>query len=115
MRHFASGAVACRCIPRRPSIQAIGLALLLSGSRTADAWHQHVELIVQARKMSVRCARRSGGGLVLLGMAFSVAAQLVGDPGAQELLRQKERERVLREQQESRPDVRLESCQGEKG
>jgi len=63
----------------------------------------------------VRGARRSGGGLVLLGMAFSVAAQQVGDPGAQELLRQQERERVLREQQESRPDVRLESSQGEQG
>ncbi|WP_223484911.1 ShlB/FhaC/HecB family hemolysin secretion/activation protein [Stenotrophomonas indicatrix] len=48
-------------------------------------------------------------------MAFSVAAQQVGDPGAQELLRQQERERVLREQQESRPDVRLESRQGEQG
>ncbi|MGH8097800.1 ShlB/FhaC/HecB family hemolysin secretion/activation protein [Stenotrophomonas indicatrix] len=48
-------------------------------------------------------------------MAFSVAAQQVGDPGAQELLRQQERERVLREQQESRPDVRLESSQGEQG
>jgi len=48
-------------------------------------------------------------------MAFSVAAQQVGDPGAQELLRQQERERVLREQQESRPDVRLESGQGEQG
>lgn len=63
----------------------------------------------------MRGARRSGGGLVLLGMAFSVAAQQVGDPGAQELLRQQERERVLREQQESRPDVRLESSQGEQG
>jgi hemolysin activation/secretion protein len=48
-------------------------------------------------------------------MAFSAAAQQVGDPGAQELLRQQERERVLREQQESRPDVRLESSQGEQG
>jgi len=48
-------------------------------------------------------------------MAFSVAAQQVGDPGAQELLRQQERERVLREQQESRPDVRLENSQGEQG
>ncbi|MGE8234692.1 MAG: ShlB/FhaC/HecB family hemolysin secretion/activation protein [Stenotrophomonas indicatrix] len=48
-------------------------------------------------------------------MAFSVAAQQVGDPGAHELLRQQERERVLREQQESRPDVRLESSQGEQG
>jgi hemolysin activation/secretion protein len=48
-------------------------------------------------------------------MAFSVAAQQVGDPGAQELLRQQERERVLREQQESRPDVRLKSSQGEQG
>ncbi len=63
----------------------------------------------------MRGARRSGGGLVLLCMAFSVAAQQVGDPGAQELLRQQERERVLREQQESRPDVRLESRQGEQG
>nr|WP_312964556.1 ShlB/FhaC/HecB family hemolysin secretion/activation protein [Stenotrophomonas indicatrix] len=48
-------------------------------------------------------------------MAFSVPAQQVGDPGAQELLRQQERERVLREQQESRPDVRLENSQGEQG
>ncbi|MFG6067089.1 ShlB/FhaC/HecB family hemolysin secretion/activation protein [Stenotrophomonas indicatrix] len=48
-------------------------------------------------------------------MAFSVAAQQAGDPGAQELLRQQERERVLREQQESRPDVRLENSQGEQG
>jgi len=48
-------------------------------------------------------------------MAFGVAAQQVGDPGAQELLRQQERERVLREQQESRPDVRLESSKGEQG
>ncbi|MBN5050104.1 hypothetical protein CR919_17310 [Stenotrophomonas sp. LMG 10879] len=48
-------------------------------------------------------------------MAFSAAAQQVGDPGAQELLRQQERERALREQQESRPDVRLESSQGEQG
>ena len=63
----------------------------------------------------MRGACRSGGGLVLLGMAFSVAAQQVGDPGAQELLRQQERERVLREQQESRPDVRLENSQGEQG
>lgn len=52
---------------------------------------------------------------MLLGMAFSAAAQQVGDPGAQELLRQQERERALREQQESRPDVRLESSQGEQG
>lgn len=51
----------------------------------------------------------------LLAMAFGVAAQQVGDPGAQELLRQQERERVLREQQESRPDVRLESSKGEQG
>lgn len=63
----------------------------------------------------MRGARRVGGGLVLLGMAFSAAAQQVGDPGAQELLRQQERERALREQQESRPDVRLESSQGEQG
>ncbi|HED4875891.1 TPA: ShlB/FhaC/HecB family hemolysin secretion/activation protein [Stenotrophomonas maltophilia] len=48
-------------------------------------------------------------------MAFSAAAQQVGGPGAQELLRQQERERALREQQESRPDVRLESSQGEQG
>jgi len=48
-------------------------------------------------------------------MAFGVAAQQVGDPGAQELLRQQERERALREQQESRPDVRLESSPGEQG
>ncbi len=41
-------------------------------------------------------------------MTFSVAAQQAGDPAAQELLRQQERERVLREQQEQRPDVRLE-------
>jgi hemolysin activation/secretion protein len=46
--------------------------------------------------------------VVLLGMTFSVAAQQAGDPAAQELLRQQERERVLREQQEQRPDVRLE-------
>ena len=52
---------------------------------------------------------------MLLGMSFSAAAQQVGDPGAQELLRQQERERALREQQESRPDVRLESSQGEQG
>ena len=52
---------------------------------------------------------------MLLAMAFGVAAQQVGDPGAQELLRQQERERVLREQQESRPDVRLENSQGEQG
>ena len=52
---------------------------------------------------------------MLLGMAFSAAAQQVGDPGAQELLRKQERERALREQQESRPDVRLESSQGEQG
>lgn len=52
---------------------------------------------------------------MLLAMAFGVAAQQVGDPGAQELLRQQERERALREQQESRPDVRLENSQGEKG
>lgn len=52
---------------------------------------------------------------MLLAMAFGVAAQQVGDPGAQELLRQQERERALREQQESRPDVRLESSQGEQG
>ncbi len=52
---------------------------------------------------------------MLLAMAFGVAAQQVGDPGAQELLRQQERERVLREQQESRPDVRLESSKGEQG
>jgi len=63
----------------------------------------------------VRGARRVGGGVLLLGMAFSAAAQQVGDPGAQELLRQQERERALREQQESRPDVRLESSQGEQG
>lgn len=41
-------------------------------------------------------------------MTFGVAAQQTGDPAAQELLRQQERERVLREQQEQRPDVRLE-------
>lgn len=52
---------------------------------------------------------------MLLAMAFSVAAQQVSDPGAQELLRQQERERALREQQESRPDVRLESSPGEQG
>lgn len=52
---------------------------------------------------------------MLLAMAFGVAAQQVGDPGAQELLRQQERERALREQQESRPDVRLENSQGEQG
>ena len=52
---------------------------------------------------------------MLLAMAFGVAAQQVGDPGAQELLRQQERERALREQQESRPDVRLESSPGEQG
>lgn len=52
---------------------------------------------------------------MLLVMAFGVAAQQVGDPGAQELLRQQERERVLREQQEGRPDVRLENSQGEQG
>lgn len=63
----------------------------------------------------MRGARRVGGGVLLLGMAFSAAAQQVGDPGAQELLRQQERERALREQQESRPDVRLESSQGEQG
>lgn len=63
----------------------------------------------------MRGARRVGGGVLLLGMAFSAAAQQVGGPGAQELLRQQERERALREQQESRPDVRLESSQGEQG
>ncbi|WCE06375.1 ShlB/FhaC/HecB family hemolysin secretion/activation protein [Pseudoxanthomonas sp. JBR18] len=35
-------------------------------------------------------------------------AQQANDPAAQEILRQQERERQLREQQESRPDVRLE-------
>ncbi|WP_184623074.1 ShlB/FhaC/HecB family hemolysin secretion/activation protein [Xanthomonas sp. 3058] len=44
----------------------------------------------------------------LAGTASQVSAQQVVDPAAQELLRQQERERVLREQQEARPDVRLE-------
>lgn len=42
------------------------------------------------------------------GMAVQVSAQQAVDPAAQELLRQQERERALREQQEARPDVRLE-------
>ncbi|WP_115558734.1 ShlB/FhaC/HecB family hemolysin secretion/activation protein [Xanthomonas dyei] len=41
------------------------------------------------------------------GTAAQVSAQQIVDPAAQELLRQQERERVLREQQEARPDVRL--------
>lgn len=47
----------------------------------------------------------------MLGLAFNASAQSMGDPAAQELLRQQERERVLREQQEARPDVRLEPGQ----
>ncbi|MGY0556781.1 MULTISPECIES: ShlB/FhaC/HecB family hemolysin secretion/activation protein [unclassified Lysobacter] len=41
-------------------------------------------------------------------MTFPVEAQTQGDPAAQELRRQQERERILREQQEMAPDVRLE-------
>ena len=60
---------------------------------------------------------RSGGGNrrygrwigLALGLApLSLAMAQVG-PDAQELLRQQERERALREQQEQTPDVRLES------
>jgi hemolysin activation/secretion protein len=46
--------------------------------------------------------------IVAAGMAAPAAAQQMTDAAAQELLRQQERERVLREQQETRPDVRLE-------
>lgn len=48
-----------------------------------------------------------GWSLMLAVAAWPVSAQQLGDPAAQELLRQQERERVLREQQEERPDVRL--------
>ncbi|AJQ84985.1 ShlB/FhaC/HecB family hemolysin secretion/activation protein [Xanthomonas oryzae pv. oryzae] len=46
--------------------------------------------------------------VLIAGATQQVSAQQVNDPAAQELLRQQERERVLREQQEARPDVRLE-------
>lgn len=49
-----------------------------------------------------------GWSLMLAVAAWPATAQQAGDPAAQELLRQQERERVLREQQEQRPDVRLE-------
>ncbi|KFA39370.1 membrane protein, partial [Xanthomonas vasicola pv. musacearum NCPPB 4384] len=46
--------------------------------------------------------------MLIAGATQQVSAQQINDPAAQELLRQQERERVLREQQEARPDVRLE-------
>lgn len=52
--------------------------------------------------------RKSLWLIVAAGMAAPAAAQQMTDTAAQELLRQQERERVLREQQEARPDVRLE-------
>lgn len=53
--------------------------------------------------------RRPGWGLFfgLLGPLATAGAQ-APDPATQELLRQQERERALRERQETRPDVRLE-------
>jgi|GEM_PF-7105328 len=42
------------------------------------------------------------------GSAHQVWAQQLNDPASQEIVRQQQRERVLREQQEARPDVRLE-------
>jgi hemolysin activation/secretion protein len=44
---------------------------------------------------------------VLLGMAFPALAMTPDENAVQELLRQQERERALRKQQERRPDVRL--------
>jgi hemolysin activation/secretion protein len=46
--------------------------------------------------------------LVVACMATPAAAQSAAEAAAQEVLRQQERERVLRQQQELRPDVRLE-------
>ncbi len=45
--------------------------------------------------------------LAAAGMVAPAAAQSLSDSAAQEMLRQQERERALREQQEARPDVRL--------
>lgn len=52
--------------------------------------------------------RRGGWVLLFAGMTAQASAQQLAEAGAQELLRQQERERALREQQEARPDVRLE-------
>ncbi|MBV6778144.1 MULTISPECIES: ShlB/FhaC/HecB family hemolysin secretion/activation protein [Xanthomonas] len=51
--------------------------------------------------------------VLIAGATQQVSAQQITDPAAQELLRQQERERVLREQQEARPDVRLERAPDE--
>ncbi|PPV04819.1 outer membrane hemolysin activator protein [Xanthomonas bromi] len=61
-------------------------------------------------KGSARCARVAWCAALWVGVSAQAAAQQVGDPAAQELLRQQERERVLREQQEARPDVRLQQA-----
>lgn len=76
---------------------------------------QRTEEIVDTRKKQGCHGRRGGSWVVLLGIAFQASAQHAGDPAAQELLRQQARERALREQQEERPDVRLERgpAQGE--
>jgi len=50
-------------------------------------------------------------GALLALTTFPAEAQTQGDPAAQELRRQQERQRILREQQEMAPDVRLESGQ----
>ncbi len=55
--------------------------------------------------------RRCWAGCVLGGVVATAGAQTI-DPGERELTRQRERERALREQQERRPDVRLESGAG---
>ena len=57
------------------------------------------------------CNRQGGravGLLLMVGMATQASAQQAEERAAQEVLRQQERERALREEQESRPDVRLE-------
>ncbi|WP_045770401.1 ShlB/FhaC/HecB family hemolysin secretion/activation protein [Xanthomonas albilineans] len=54
--------------------------------------------------------RRAKWCLALLaGVGAPVLAQQASDPAAQQLLLQQERERVLRAQQEARPDVRLQA------
>lgn len=63
---------------------------------------------VRTRTKDVGRGRRGWCVFLAAGVATQVSAQQPPDPPAQELVRQQERERVLRGQQESRPDVRLE-------
>ncbi|WP_428942898.1 ShlB/FhaC/HecB family hemolysin secretion/activation protein [Xanthomonas oryzae pv. oryzicola] len=61
-------------------------------------------------KGRARRARVAWCAALWVGVSAQAAAQQVGDPAAQQLLRQQERERVLREQQEARQDVRLQQA-----